>query len=189
MQKIIIPKKVLRVFFIFASLVPLLAQLTILSHKDSKFTVNTYQNEVMVAKANDKFQDDQSNDQTAILPTDPDTKLNAMTNASEIEAYILQQAKKNNIKVESFKTKYGEPNLVTFQTYALASDSQNQSNPKRFRVILGSNYQEVSEQMRRLELVLKGVDFSKFSDEVVEIDVRYNLPVLRTQMTELNESL
>lgn len=107
---------------------------------------------------------------------------NSVAQNLQIQEFIQKETEVRNIPVQSVKIIDLTPSYVVLQTTvssSVDSDTANQS----IQVLLDADLEVVETQIHRLELVLKGVEFSKMSETIQEIDVRFKLPVMRTQKT------
>ncbi len=88
-----------------------------------------------------------------------------------------QQPPKSTIQVQSEIAQYiTQVSVIDENTLAILLNTNQIA-------ILDSNPNYHPLQLKRLEAVLVGFDFSTLAEPIVEIDVRYKLPVLRTTQT------
>jgi len=111
-------------------------------------------------------------------------------NNTELSTFFISSNSQKIIENNQIKPEYFEPakNLAeslyklgfVFQNGEWVSQSEIRINLNNYPVAIFS-HDQISKQIAALELILKGDALSQASAEITEIDLRYNMPVLRTR--------
>jgi hypothetical protein len=155
-----------RTIFVIVGLLPFVVLFFFFSQTDAHFIVQTDTNEN--TQPSEDIQSDVS-----------------MPNL-QIQEIIQNEAELKDIPIESMQIVEEIPSYVLLITTVAVDTPDQGTKNQTIQVLLDVNPTVIETQLHRLELVLKGVEFSKMSEEIQEIDVRFKLPVLRTQKTSIN---
>lgn len=111
---------------------------------------------------------------------------NVTTNDEQFEKILYEQAELKEITIQNLQISTSIPSIAFIDTTVSFNTKDQGIQTQDMQVLLDANTVEIETQLHRLELVLKGVDFSDMPEIIQEIDVRFKLPVLRTQKSQIN---
>lgn len=111
---------------------------------------------------------------------------NSLAQNLQIQELIQKEASLKNIPVQSIQIIDSVPAYIILVTTVSVDTTDNGTQNQNIQVLLDADLTVIETQIHRLELILKGVEFSKMSESIQEIDVRFKLPVMRTQKTTID---
>ena len=160
-----------RTIFLFLSILPIVVLFFFYTQSKEPFVVQN-ESDATAAERNTQISESIQSDST--------------TSHAELQEFLRTESEIKNIPVKSVQIiESVPPTVILVTTISITTDDQDTKN-QEIQVLLDADPMVIATQLHRLELVLKGVDFSEMSEEIEEIDVRFKLPVLRIQKSSIS---